>query len=628
MKAIPSSREHRHLARFSIFLITVALIVGIVGCGSDYVLTIRCKEGGQITSPVKSSSTYTAGTVINLTAEPEEGWRFDGWTGSVGTIADVNAAVTTITMNGTYSITAWFAQGQEIRDWFGLNATRTPENLSGHHRLMNDLDSATAGYNETASDTANEGSGWQPIGTSDAQFTGTFDGHGCEIRDLSIDRPEEKSGVGLFGYVAKGAFIKDIGLVNSIVTGQDNVGCLVGWNQGTVSNSYSSSNVTGTNSYVGGLVGWNDGTVTNSYSSSNVTGTNSYVGGLVGWNQDTVSNCYSSGKVTDSNEHVGGLVGWNQGTVSESRSSSNVAGNSEHAGGLVGWNDGTVSQSRSTGTVSSDLWIGGLVGWNDGTVSESYSTGTVDGDTWVGGLVGYNPSGTVSNCHSSGNVTGDNYVGGLVGWNERTVSESHSTGTVDGDTWVGGLVGWNRRTVSNSYSTGNVTGEDCVGGLVGDNHKGTVNNSYSTEGTITGDGRVGGLVGYNEEGSVINSYSTDNVIGTQYIGGLVGYNEGGSVDRSYSVGSVIGDEDCGGLVGLNNEGTVTNSFWDKDKATSGTRESPWGKGETTADMQDINTFLNAEWSICDVTPPQPGDGCTWNIFNDEDYPFLSWQLVS
>jgi hypothetical protein len=54
--------------------------------------------------------TYDTGTVVNLVATPEEGYRFDEWTGDVGTIADVHAATTTITMNGDYSITANFEE--------------------------------------------------------------------------------------------------------------------------------------------------------------------------------------------------------------------------------------------------------------------------------------------------------------------------------------------------------------------------------------------------------------------------------------------------------------------------------------------------------------------------------------
>jgi uncharacterized repeat protein (TIGR02543 family) len=46
--------------------------------------------------------------VVSLVAIPDAGYRFVNWTGDVGTITNVNAASTTITMNGDYSITANF----------------------------------------------------------------------------------------------------------------------------------------------------------------------------------------------------------------------------------------------------------------------------------------------------------------------------------------------------------------------------------------------------------------------------------------------------------------------------------------------------------------------------------------
>jgi uncharacterized repeat protein (TIGR02543 family) len=48
--------------------------------------------------------------VVDLVAEAGEGYRFVGWTGDVGAIADVGAAATTITMNDDYSVTAGFEQ--------------------------------------------------------------------------------------------------------------------------------------------------------------------------------------------------------------------------------------------------------------------------------------------------------------------------------------------------------------------------------------------------------------------------------------------------------------------------------------------------------------------------------------
>jgi hypothetical protein len=74
-----------------------------------YDLTISSTAGGSVTTPGEGISTYDEGTVVNLVAEAEEGYHFVNWTSDVGTIANVKAASTTITMNGNYSITANFA---------------------------------------------------------------------------------------------------------------------------------------------------------------------------------------------------------------------------------------------------------------------------------------------------------------------------------------------------------------------------------------------------------------------------------------------------------------------------------------------------------------------------------------
>jgi len=96
----------------STFVITVALIVGLVGCGptpTRYNLTISSTEGGSVTNPGEGTSTYDEGTVVDLVAEAEEGYEFASWTGNVVTIANVDAASTNITMNGDWTISANFA---------------------------------------------------------------------------------------------------------------------------------------------------------------------------------------------------------------------------------------------------------------------------------------------------------------------------------------------------------------------------------------------------------------------------------------------------------------------------------------------------------------------------------------
>jgi hypothetical protein len=641
MKTILGSRRDHYLVKVCIFLITAALIAAMTGCVlTQYDLTISSTEGGEVTTPREGMFTYDEGTIVDLVADADDGYRFVKWTGNVSAIADVNADATTITMHDSYSIIAnfeeldpgtLFAGGNEteenpyqIANWHHLYNIR--DYLNSHFILINDLYSTTAGYEELASPTAKEGKGWQPIGSWDARFTGSFDGRGYEIRNLFINRSDEDD-VGLFSAVEQSGVIKNIGVTNATVIGQDRVGGLVGYNSGgIVSNSYSTGSVTGTIYHVGGLVGGNEGTVSNSYSSGSVTG-DKYVGGLVGTNIGTVSNSYSTGSVTGNDDLLGGLVGVNEGTVTNSYSTGNVTGNLG-VGGLVGVNGytgpGIVSNSYSTGSVNGESYVGGLVGGNspESNVSNSYSTGSVAGSLSAGGLVGGNEGGTVTDSYSVGSVTGNSDVGGLVGWNkEGTVSSSYSTGDVTGDERVGGLLGSNEwGTVTNSYSVGSVRGNSSVGGLVGDNG-GIVSNSYST-GSVSGNSAVGGLAGLNW-GDVSDSYSTGSVSGNSAVGGLVGWNEG-TVSNSYSIGSVTGGELVGGLVGNNFVGFVTNSFWDIE--TSGQSTSAGGTGKTTAEMQDIATFSGAAWNIVAIgSSSERNPAYIWNIANGVTYPFLSWQ---
>ena len=75
-----------------------------------YTLTLAVSGNGS-TSPSVGQHTYAAGTVVSITATPASGYRFAVWTGSAGTIANVIAATTTVTVNADYSITANFEEG-------------------------------------------------------------------------------------------------------------------------------------------------------------------------------------------------------------------------------------------------------------------------------------------------------------------------------------------------------------------------------------------------------------------------------------------------------------------------------------------------------------------------------------
>jgi hypothetical protein len=393
----------------------------------SYNLTVDSTEGGQVTSPGEGTFPYDCGTDVPLVAEADLGSHFVEWTGDIGTIDDVDAAETTITMSGNYSITANFGpfsggngtaeDPYQIEDWYRLDDVRNY--LSSHFILISDLDSDSIGYTELASSSAHEGKGWLAI---NGTFVGSFDGQGYEICDLFINRPDESS-VGLFGAVGTLGVIENVGVTGN-VTGYDDAAGLVGRNLGTVSNSYSTCNVIG-NLNVGGLVGKNDnseGTVTDSYATGNVTGGDDNVGGLVGWNREgSISSSYATGRVTG-HDSVGGLVGKNSDTANNSYATGRVTGN-DNVGGLVGRNDNTGSPAL---------------------VSDSYSTGSVTGSTHVGGLIGRN-AGTESNSfwdtETSGQPTSDGGTGKITedmqdittfsgaGWDITTVADSSTRNT-------------------------------------------------------------------------------------------------------------------------------------------------------------------------------------------------------
>jgi hypothetical protein len=74
----------------------------------QYGLAISSTTGGSVTMPGEGMHTYDGGEVVNLVAKANKGYQFVNWAGNVHTIADVNTASTTITMNDDYSVIANF----------------------------------------------------------------------------------------------------------------------------------------------------------------------------------------------------------------------------------------------------------------------------------------------------------------------------------------------------------------------------------------------------------------------------------------------------------------------------------------------------------------------------------------
>jgi len=87
-----------------------------------YELVISSTEGGWVSKPGEGTFTHDAGDVVALEATPVRGYRFVVWTGQVGTVSNVNAAVTTITMNGDYTVKANFERVEQDNGCFVATA--------------------------------------------------------------------------------------------------------------------------------------------------------------------------------------------------------------------------------------------------------------------------------------------------------------------------------------------------------------------------------------------------------------------------------------------------------------------------------------------------------------------------
>ncbi|MCE9585253.1 hypothetical protein K8Q94_01355 [Candidatus Nomurabacteria bacterium] len=249
----------------------------------------------------------------------------------------------------------------------------SPENpyqinsCTGLQNVNNDLNASyILTQNIDCSDTINwnSGQGFEPLGNDDYLFNGNFNGAGYKIINLFINI-NSSLGVGLFGETNSSAVIENLGVENENITNASSyTGGLVGYNEGTIRNVYTTGRVTSEGTYTGGLVGVNDGLTTIDKSFSNVTVVGAVAsGGLIGENHGTISDSYATGSVSGG-QYVGGLTGINFYIISSSYATGSVFGNgSTHGGGLTGYLNGEITDSFAVGRVSNFSSLsGGLIG--------------------------------------------------------------------------------------------------------------------------------------------------------------------------------------------------------------------------------------------------------------------------
>ncbi|MFA6618327.1 MAG: T9SS type A sorting domain-containing protein [Candidatus Neomarinimicrobiota bacterium] len=156
------------------------------------------------------------------------------------------------------------------------------------------------------------------------------------------------------------------------------IGGLCAWNEGMIIFSYSVAHVTlnnteGSEGLAGGLLATNMGSVSNCCATGTVSG-NYYTGGLVGWNGGTIRESYAAGDMVSGYISSGGLVGLQRGGQIINCYATKDVECSYNSGGLVGLLlHGEINNSYSLGEVFGHSNKGGLVGYAYGhTLVNSY----------------------------------------------------------------------------------------------------------------------------------------------------------------------------------------------------------------------------------------------------------------
>ncbi|MBR7637056.1 YDG domain-containing protein [Janthinobacterium lividum] len=399
--------------------------------------------------------------------------------------------------------------------------------LGNSYRLAGNIDaSGTTNWND--------GQGFVPIAGSGSGFSGVFDGAGFTLSNLKIDRSlASGSAAGLFGTV-QGGTLRNLTLSGGSVTGTANVGALAGEVvSGNIDGVNSSMAVSGQRN-VGGLVGSNGGAITLSASSGAVTGINvdggGAIGGLAGLNASgaSITTSYATGVVTGAREMIGGLVGNNQGALSQSYATGNVTG-ARSIGGLVGLNGGSIDDAYASGAVGRAgvadpilAWenMGGLVGESTGSVSHVFSSGAVTGSGYaaVGAVAGRVSSG------SSFSYAFFNYETSLVlmdggGSSGRSTAQMKQQGMFNdynfSSVW----------RIYDGYTTPmlkaflkplqvNLSGN--AAGKVYDGQLAAFLGSIGYVGLIDGDTGVNGSLGYGSNARNVGSYAATGLWSTKY----------------------------------------------------------------------------------------------------------------
>jgi hypothetical protein len=315
------------------------------------------------------------------------------------------------------------------------------DELDAHYILMNDIDASetrewNVGDHDGNPETPDSAMGFEPVGELNIDdindyFTGKFDGRDYSIKDIYINRPFVRN-IGLFGCIADGGRILKCKIMDSEITGYENVGVLAGvifietdtrYSKIKILDCHCSGRVYGENN-IGGFCGiintsFASTTIERCYSNVSVYG-NMNVGGFYGRSyiydcRVDINECFSGGSVRATGDNVGGFYGINNSDKSQ----------------LI------INKCCSIGYVSGNDYVGGFCGKNIianpnenqiDSISDCFSTCSVSGNDYVGGFCGYEQINTkddkvrINRCYSNGRVNGKK-EGGFCAYQNNNYEE-------------------------------------------------------------------------------------------------------------------------------------------------------------------------------------------------------------
>lgn len=352
--------------------------------GGDFVLNstkanVKFKMAADCTD-VKASvtdatgKTYYSKTFSSCTKNKEYSFQWNGKT-SNGKNVEAGAYRICITAGTTKTYSAYLRVYAKTGFSGGNGSSSNPYKVSNLEQLRKIGLYPNKHFVQTANISGNYES-FQPLCTTDAPFSGSYNGQGYTISTLNISSDSHSA---LF--VAVSGNISNVKIDRFLVNGQsdgykyDGIGAIAGINKGRIINCViTNTNITGSDSNsCGGVCGFNDGIIQNC-TAQNVTSKTSTreadtgAGCIFGKNSGSIISC-SAKNITASGWQAGGITGVNtnsgQCVMCEVTGVVNVSaifnfGNS--AGAIAGINEGTVSSCSTTSGIK-------LVGYGSGIVA-------------------------------------------------------------------------------------------------------------------------------------------------------------------------------------------------------------------------------------------------------------------